>query len=60
MRPSSLSSQRHLRGTVKPGMLDGIARKAVLGRLECANGILSVWTSANAMNALRRARVMPT
>ena len=34
MRPSSLSSQRHLRGTVKPGMLDGIARKAVLGRLE--------------------------
>ena len=33
MKSSSLASQRHLRGTAKPGMLEGVARKAVLDRL---------------------------
>jgi cyclopropane-fatty-acyl-phospholipid synthase len=33
MKPGSLSSSRHLAGTTKPGVLDGVARKAVLDRL---------------------------
>ena len=33
MRASSLSSRRHLAGTAKPGLFDGVARKAVLSRL---------------------------
>jgi cyclopropane-fatty-acyl-phospholipid synthase len=34
MKSVSLSSPRHLAGTVKPGMLDGIARRNVLQQLE--------------------------
>ena len=34
MKSSSLSSTRHLAGTAKPGMLDSIARSAVVRRLE--------------------------
>lgn len=34
MRATSLSSSRHLAGTAKPGRLNGLARKAVLQRLE--------------------------
>jgi cyclopropane-fatty-acyl-phospholipid synthase len=33
MRSTSLSSSRHLSGTRKPGMLDALARKAILQRL---------------------------
>jgi cyclopropane-fatty-acyl-phospholipid synthase len=33
VKPGSLASDRHLAGTAKPGLLDGIARKAVLERL---------------------------
>ena len=33
MKASSLSSRRHLSGTAKPGLFDGVARKAVLSRL---------------------------
>jgi len=33
VRSASLSSRRHLSGTAKPGLLDGLARRAVLGRL---------------------------
>lgn len=33
MKSVSLSSPRHLAGTVKPGLLDGFARRAVLRRL---------------------------
>ena len=33
MKASSLSSRRHLAGTAKPGLFDGLARKAVLSRL---------------------------
>ena len=34
MKATSLSSSRHLAGTAKPGWLNGLARKAVLQRLE--------------------------
>lgn len=34
MKSTSISSSRHLSGTAKPGMLDGIAKKAVLQRLQ--------------------------
>jgi cyclopropane-fatty-acyl-phospholipid synthase len=34
MKSTSLSSSRHLSGTVKPGILEGLAKKAVLQRLE--------------------------
>jgi len=34
MRSESLSSPKHLAGTVKPGMLDKLGRRAVLGKLE--------------------------
>lgn len=34
MRASSLSSRKHLSGTAKPGLLEGLARSAVLKRLE--------------------------
>mgnify|MGYP001552669475 CR=1 FL=1 len=33
MKSTSLSSSRHLAGTAKPGLLDGLARKAVMQRL---------------------------
>jgi cyclopropane-fatty-acyl-phospholipid synthase len=33
VRGTSLSSRRHLRGTAKPGLLDGVARRAVQARL---------------------------
>jgi len=33
VKASSLSSRRHLSGTAKPGLFDGVARKAVLSRL---------------------------
>jgi cyclopropane-fatty-acyl-phospholipid synthase len=33
VKASSLSSRRHLAGTAKPGLFDGVARKAVLSRL---------------------------
>jgi cyclopropane-fatty-acyl-phospholipid synthase len=33
MKASSLSSRRHLAGTAKPGLFDGVARRAVLSRL---------------------------
>ena len=43
MKPGSLASRRHLAGTVKPGLLDGVARRAVLGRLEqLAEGALTL------------------
>jgi cyclopropane-fatty-acyl-phospholipid synthase len=34
MKSTSLSSSRHLSGTAKPGILEGLAKKAVLQRLE--------------------------
>lgn len=34
MKSVSLSSSRHLAGTVKPSMLDGLARRMVLRQLE--------------------------
>ncbi len=34
MKSVSLSSPRHLAGTVKPSMLDGLARRIVLRQLE--------------------------
>jgi len=34
MKSVSLSSPRHLAGTVKPTLLDGVARRMVLGRLD--------------------------
>jgi len=43
MKTVSLASSRHLSGTVKPGMLDGLARRAVLRHLEnIETGILAL------------------